>query len=156
MPPKIVEGHLTGGGHRFALVVSRFNGFITERLLEGALDALARHGVEGGQVEVVRVPGAWELPVTARRLAEGGRFAAIVCLGAVIRGETPHFEYVAGEAARGVGAVARETGVPVVFGLLTTDTLEQAIERAGTKGGNRGFDAALVALEMANLFDQLK
>jgi 6,7-dimethyl-8-ribityllumazine synthase len=155
MPPRAYEGRLAAGGLRFAIVVSRFNAFITGRLLEGALDALRRHGAPDEAIEVAWVPGAMEIPVAARRLAESRRYHAVICLGAVIRGATPHFEYVAGEAARGVGAIALQTGVPVIFGVLTTDTIEQAIERAGSKAGNKGFDAACAAIEMATLLATL-
>lgn len=151
----VYEGKLLGAGLRFGLVVSRFNEFISRKLLEGALDALSRHGVAQEDIEVAWVPGAFEIPLVARRLAESGRFQAIICLGAVIRGATPHFEYVAAEVAKGIALVGLETGVPTLFGVLTTDTIEQAIERAGTKAGNKGFDAALAAMEMANLLRQL-
>jgi len=136
---------------RFGIVVARFNHLVTDRLLEGALDAFRRHGVGDGRLTVVRVPGAWEVPVACRRLCASGRVSAVVALGAVIRGATPHFDYVAGEAARGCADAARNTGVPVLFGVLTTDTVEQAVERAGTKAGNKGWDAAMAALEMASL-----
>ena len=151
---KILEGHLNARGLKVALVVSRFNSFITERLLEGALDALRRHGAGEEDLSVVRVPGAFELPLAAQKLAQSGRFDAIVALGAVIRGSTPHFEFVAGEAAKGLAQAALATGRPVAFGVLTCDTLEQAVERAGGKS-NKGFDAALTAMEMANLFREL-
>ncbi|MBZ0121773.1 MAG: 6,7-dimethyl-8-ribityllumazine synthase [Sandaracinaceae bacterium] len=140
---------------RFAIVVGRFNHFVTDRLLEGALDALKRHGVRDEAVTVVRVPGAFEIPLAAARLARSGKFAAIVCLGAVIRGSTPHFDYVAGAAAEGCAAAQAQTGVPVLFGVLTTDTIEQAIERAGTKAGNKGFEAAMGAIEMVDLLRAL-
>jgi 6,7-dimethyl-8-ribityllumazine synthase len=136
---------------RFAIVATRFNHFVVDRLLEGALDCLRRHGIGQDRVVVVRVPGGWELPLMTHRLARSGRFAAVIALGAVIRGGTPHFEHVAGEAVKGLAAAMVETGVPVSLGVLTTDTVEQAIERAGTKQGNKGFDAALAALEMASL-----
>lgn len=151
----VYEGKLLGVGLRFGLVVSRFNEFISRKLLEGALDALGRHGVAPEDIEVAWVPGAFEIPLVARRLAESGRYQAVICLGAVIRGATPHFEYVAAEVAKGIALVGLETGVPTLFGVLTTDTIEQAIERAGTKAGNKGFDAALAAIEMANLLRQL-
>ncbi len=151
----VYEGKVLGAGLRFGVVVSRFNEFISRKLLEGALDALSRHGVAQEDIEVAWVPGAFEIPLVARRLAESGRFQAIICLGAVIRGATPHFEYVAAEVAKGIALVGLETGVPTLFGVLTTDTIEQAIERAGTKAGNKGFDAALAAVEMANLLRQL-
>jgi 6,7-dimethyl-8-ribityllumazine synthase len=151
----VYEGNLVGTGLRFGLVVSRFNEFISRKLLEGALDALSRHGVAAEDIEVAWVPGAFEIPLVARRLAESGRYQAVICLGAVIRGATPHFEYVAAEVAKGIALVGLETGVPTLFGVLTTDSIEQAIERAGTKAGNKGFDAALAAIEMANLLRQL-
>jgi 6,7-dimethyl-8-ribityllumazine synthase len=153
--PRTFEGHLSALGFSFAIVLSRFNEFITTRLLEGALDALVRHGADPDTIDVVKVPGAFEIPATAGRLASTGRYDAVICLGAVIRGATPHFDYIAGEAARGVAAVARKTGVPTIFGVITADTIEQAIERAGTKLGNKGFEAALTAVEMAHLFAQL-
>ncbi|MDR7601915.1 MAG: 6,7-dimethyl-8-ribityllumazine synthase [Armatimonadota bacterium] len=147
------EGHLDGRGLRVGVVVSRFNEAITRVLLEGALDTLRRHGAE--EVDVAWVPGAFEIPLVALRLAQSGRYHAVICLGTVIRGATPHFEYVAGQSAAGVAQAALSTGVPVIYGILTADTLEQALERAGTKGGNRGRDAALAALEMANLLKVL-
>lgn len=156
MPPKVIEGRLSARGLKFAIVVSRFNEFITSRLLEGALDVLLRHDGNEELIEVVKVPGSFEIPPTARKLALSGRYDAIICLGTVIRGGTPHFEYIAAEAAKGIAQAAFETGVPVLFGIITADTLEQAIERAGAKEGNKGFDAALAAIEMANLFAQLK
>lgn len=155
MPPRTYEGRLAADGLSFAVVVSRFNAFITGRLLDGALDGLRRHGAAEERIDVVWVPGAMEIPVAAKRLAESRRYHALICLGAVIRGATPHFDYVAGEAARGIGAIALQTGVPVIFGVLTTDTIEQAIERAGSKGGNKGFDAACAAMEMATLLAAL-
>ena len=145
------EGNLVGEGLRFAIVVARFNEFITSRLLAGAMDALIRHGVQEQDIDVAWVPGSFEIPVVAKRLARSARYDAVLCLGAVIRGATPHFDYVAAEAAKGIAAAALETEVPVIFGVLTTDTIEQAIERAGTKAGNKGYDAALTAIEMANL-----
>lgn len=145
------EGKLVGEGLSFAIVVSRFNAFITGRLLEGAQDALLRHGVAEESIDVAWVPGAFEIPLVAKRLAESGRYDAVVCLGAVIRGATPHFDYVANEVSKGVATVGFSTGVPTLFGVLTTDTIEQAVERAGTKAGNKGFDAAVAAIEMANL-----
>lgn len=150
--PAVIEGQLVvPGGARFAIVAARFNELIVERLVEGARDGLIRHGAAPDAIVVVRVPGAWELSLACRRLAQSGRFDAVIACGAVIRGATAHFDYVAGEAARGVAAAAAETGVPVVFGVLTTDTIEQALERAGTKAGNKGFDAALAAVEMVSL-----
>ncbi len=152
MPVTKIEGTLEAPSKaRFAIVVSRFNAFITDRLLEGALDGLKRHGVPEASVVVTHVPGAFELPLVVKWLAECEKFDAVVALGAVIRGSTPHFDYVAGEAAKGVGQAMLSSGVPVVFGVLTTDTIEQAIERAGTKAGNKGFDAAVTAIEMVNL-----
>jgi 6,7-dimethyl-8-ribityllumazine synthase len=156
MPSKVTEGQLSSKGLRFALIVARFNSFITERLLTGALDALARTGCAESDIEIVKVPGSWEMPVVARELAERKRHDAIICLGAVIRGDTPHFDYVAGEAAKGLGQIAAQTGVPVAFGVLTCNTLEQAIDRAGAKGGNKGFDAAMAAVEMADLMRRLR
>lgn len=152
--PKTYEGHLIGEGLRFGIVVGRFNEFITQKLLSGALDALYRHGVADEDVAVAWVPGAFEIPVVAKRLAVSGRYDAVICLGTVIRGATPHFEYVAGEMAKGIARVGVDTGVPVIFGVITADTLEQAIERAGSKAGNKGFNAALGAIEMANLMKQ--
>lgn len=153
---RTIEGRLSAEGLRFAIVASRFNDFIGERLVDGARDALARCGAASDAVDLVRVPGAFEVPLVARELARSGRYDALVCVGCVIRGATPHFEYVAGEMASGIAAVMRETGVPVGFGVLTTDTIEQAIERAGTKAGNKGFEAAMTAIEMANLMAQLR
>jgi len=153
---KIFEGQLTAAGLRFAIVVSRFNSFITERLLAGAMDALARTGAEPAQIDTVKVPGAWEIPLVAAELARQHRYDAVICLSAVVRGDTPHFDYVAGEAAKGIAHASAETGVPVAFGVLTTNTLEQAIDRAGGKGGNKGFDAAMTAIEMANLMRLLR
>ena len=154
--PKIVEGRLDARGLRFAIVVSRFNDFISDRLLGGALDALLRNGALESDIQVVKVPGAWEIPLTSKRLAQQKAHDAIICLGAVIRGSTPHFEYVSAEVSKGIAAVSLECGVPITFGVLTTDSLEQAIERAGTKAGNKGFDAALAAIEMASLFGALE
>jgi 6,7-dimethyl-8-ribityllumazine synthase len=151
----VFEGRLTGRGLKFALVVGRFNELISIRLHEGALDCLRRHEVSDDDIDVAWVPGAFELPLVAAKLAGSGRYDAVVCLGAVIRGGTPHFEYVASEAAKGIAKVGLDTGVPVVFGVLTTDTIEQAVERAGTKAGNKGWAAALSALEMADLLRQL-
>lgn len=148
---QVFEGRLIGEGLCFAVVVSRFNEFITGKLLEGAHDAMRRHGVDDENVDVIWVPGSFEIPFMAKRVAESGRYSAVICLGAVIRGATPHFDYVAAEVAKGVAAVGLSTGVPTIFGVLTTDTIEQAIERAGTKAGNKGFEAAMSAIEMANL-----
>jgi 6,7-dimethyl-8-ribityllumazine synthase len=153
---KVTEGQLGSKGLRFAIVVARFNSFITERLLAGALDALRRTGCAEEDIEIVKVPGSWEMPLIARELAGRKRHDAIICLGAVIRGDTPHFDYVAGEAAKGLAQVAADTGIPVAFGVLTCNTLEQAIDRAGAKGGNKGFDAAMTAVEMANLLRKLR
>jgi 6,7-dimethyl-8-ribityllumazine synthase len=153
---KTTEGTYLARGFRFALVVSRFNEFITKRLLDGALDCLLRHGAEEGDLHLVRVPGAFELPCAAKRLAASNSYDAIIALGAVIRGATPHFEYVAGEAAKGIASASLETGVPIIFGVITANSIDEAIERAGTKGGNKGFEAALSAIEMASLFAQLK
>jgi len=152
---KIYQGQLVAGKHRFGVVVSRFNEFITSKLLAGCLDALERHGVAPSAIEVAWAPGSFEVPMVAKRMAESGKYGAVICLGAVIRGQTPHFDYVAAEVSKGVARIAMDTGLPVVFGVITTDTLEQAIERAGTKSGNKGADAAASAIEMANLFDQL-
>ncbi|MBI2848516.1 MAG: 6,7-dimethyl-8-ribityllumazine synthase [Chloroflexi bacterium] len=150
------EGKLMGEGLRLGLAVSRFNEFITHKLLDGALDALLRHGVSERDVEVAWVPGAFELPLIAKKMALSGRYAAVICLGAVIRGGTPHFEYVAAEVSKGIANVALETGMPVIFGVVTADNLEQAIERAGTKMGNKGFEAAVAAMEMVNLLRVLE
>jgi 6,7-dimethyl-8-ribityllumazine synthase len=152
---KIIEGKLDAKGLRVGLVVSRFNSFICDRLVEGAIDALVRHGGERENIHVVRVPGAFEIPLTAKKMVESKRYDALVCLGAVIRGATPHFDYVAAEVTKGIASVSLESGVPISFGVLTTDNLEQAIERAGSKAGNKGFDAAVSAIEMANLFKAL-
>ena len=145
------EGKLNGKGLKFGLVVGRFNELISGRLYEGAIDCLRRHDVADGDVDAAWVPGAFEMPLVAKRLAESGKYDAVICLGAVIRGSTPHFDYVAGEAAKGIAKISLDTGVPVVFGVLTTDTIEQAIERAGTKAGNKGVDAALAAVELVSL-----
>jgi 6,7-dimethyl-8-ribityllumazine synthase len=153
---RVIEGRLWGEGYRFGLVVSRFNGFITEQLLAGALDGLRRHGVREEDIDVLKVPGAFEIPVAAKRLAALNRYHALICLGAVIRGATPHFEYVAGEVSKGIANVALDTGVPCIFGILTTETIEQAIERAGTKMGNKGWEAAVSAVEMASVLGQLQ
>ncbi|MBZ5726512.1 MAG: 6,7-dimethyl-8-ribityllumazine synthase [Acidobacteriia bacterium] len=153
---RVLEGQLAAAGMRFAIVVSRFNSFITERLLAGAMDALTRTGASQDLIDIVKVPGSWEVPLAAGELARQHRYDAVICLSAVIRGETPHFDYVAAEVAKGVAHVAAETGVPVAFGVLTTNTLEQAIDRAGAKGGNKGFDAAMTAIEMASLLRTLR
>ena len=153
--PKIIEGELLARDLRFAIVAARFNDFVVEPLIRGALDALRRHGVGDKQIEIVRVPGAFDIPIVARKLALSQRYAALIALGCVIRGQTPHFEYVAGECAGGIARIALESGVPVAFGVLTTENAEQAVDRAGGKAGNKGADAALVALEMANLLRRL-
>lgn len=153
--PNYIEGKLDAKGLAFGIVVGRFNSFIVERLLEGALDGLVRHGAENAQIDVLRVPGAFEIPLAAKKMAEKRKYDAIICLGAVIRGSTPHFDYVSGEVTKGVAAVSLESGIPVIFGVLTTDTIEQAVERAGTKAGNKGFDAAMTAIETANVFREL-
>lgn len=153
---RMVEGNLAAKGCAFGIVASRFNDFITARLLDGALDALRRHGAEEDRITVARVPGSFEIPLVAKRMAASRQYDAVICLGTVIRGATPHFEYIAGEVAKGVAMAGLETGVPVVFGVLTTDSIEQAVERAGTKAGNKGFDAACAAIEMANLLRELK
>jgi 6,7-dimethyl-8-ribityllumazine synthase len=154
--PKIHEANLMAAGKRFGLVVSRFNDFITEKLLSGALDALIRSGAADDDIEVVKVPGAFEIPLVAKRLAGTKRFDAIICLGAVIRGATPHFDYVSAEVTKGIAVASMEAELPVIYGVITTDTIEQAIERAGTKAGNKGWSAAMAAVEMANLFAQIK
>jgi 6,7-dimethyl-8-ribityllumazine synthase len=153
---KVTEGDLIVRDLRFALVVSRFNDFVVEPLVRGAVDALRRHGAPEKQIEIVRVPGAFDIPVVARKLAQSRRYEALIALGAVIRGQTPHFDYVAGECASGLARIALESGVPIGFGVLTTDTVEQAVDRAGGKAGNKGTDAALAALEMANLLRRLE
>ena len=151
-----IEGALSAGGKSFGIVASRFNDFIVKSLLEGALDAVRRHGGDTGTVDVVWVPGSYEIPLAARELALTGRYDAVVCLGAVIRGSTAHFDYVAGGAANGISAVTLQTGVPTIFGVITTETIEQAIERAGTKMGNKGFEAAVSAIEMVDLLPRIK
>ncbi len=149
--PKTYEGQLTAVDLKFGIVASRFNEFITQKLLEGALDALRRHGASEEAVEVAWVPGSFEIPLVAKKMAESGRYDAVICVGAVIRGSTPHFEYIAAEVTKGIAQASLTTGVPVIYGVITTDTLEQAIERAGTKAGNKGFAAGESAIEMANL-----
>jgi 6,7-dimethyl-8-ribityllumazine synthase len=153
--PQTVEGKLDASGLSFAVVASRFNHFVVDRLVEGALDALARHNADLGKVTIVRVPGSFEIPLVARRVAAAGKHDAVICLGAVIRGGTPHFDFIAAEVTKGIAQASMETGVPIIYGVITPDTLEQAIERAGTKAGNKGFDAAVSAIEMANLFRNL-
>ena len=148
------QGRLSAGGFRFALVASRWNDFLTARLVEGALDALERLGADEGAVELFKVPGSFEIPLAARKAAATGKFDAVICLGTIIRGKTPHFDYVAGEAAKGVAQAGIETGLPVLFGIVTADTLEQAIDRAGVKAGNKGFEAAMSAVELVNLYKE--
>ncbi len=155
MAKHILEGQLLAEGLRFAIIVSRFNDFICSRLVDGAMDSLIRHGASDDQITLVKVPGAFEIPVAAKKLAEGGQYDAVICLGAVIRGATPHFDYVAAEVSKGIALVALECQVPVTFGVLTTDSLEQAIERAGSKAGNKGAEAAMAAIEMASLYRKL-
>lgn len=152
---KTIEGKLTAGKHKFGIIVGRFNEFIGGKLLEGSLDALRRHEALEDEIEVAWAPGAFEIPLVAQKMAKTGRFDAIICLGAVIRGSTPHFDYVSSEVSKGVASVGLETGVPVIFGVLTTDSIEQAIERAGTKAGNKGFEAAMAAIEMVNLLEEI-
>jgi len=152
---KTLEGKLIADNLRIAIVVGRFNEFISSKLLGGATDAWRRHGGDDQNIEVIWVPGAFEIPITAKKLASNGKYDAVVCLGAVIRGATPHFDLVAGEVAKGVAAAGIDTGIPIIFGVITTDSIEQAIERAGTKAGNKGFEAVAAAIEMANLFKQL-
>jgi len=149
--PRIYEGKISARGLRFGIIVSRFNDFISEKLLAGALDALTRHDVIQEDIDIYKVPGAFEIPFMAKKLAVSEKYDAIICLGAVIRGSTPHFDYVAAEVSKGIASVGMDTGIPVIFGVLTTDTIEQAIERAGTKSGNKGWDVAMAAMEMANL-----
>ena len=153
---KNIDGDLSARGTRFGIIVARFNSFISERLLEGALDALTRHGADAANIEVVRVPGAFEMPLVLKAMAESKKYDALIALGCVIRGETPHFEYVAGECSRGVAQVSMQYNLPVGFGVLTVDTIEQAIERAGAKAGNKGADAALTVIEMVNLLKKLR
>jgi 6,7-dimethyl-8-ribityllumazine synthase len=153
--PKTIEGKLVAKGMKFGIVASRFNDFISGRLIDGAVDALTRAGADEKDIQIYKVPGAFELPVTAKMLAKTARFDAIICLGAVIRGATPHFEYISAEVTKGIASVGLETEIPVSFGVLTTDTIEQAIERAGTKAGNKGWDAAMSAIEMVDLFKKI-
>jgi 6,7-dimethyl-8-ribityllumazine synthase len=152
---KIIEGKLQAKDLKFGIVLSRFNDFITSRLLDGAVDGLLRHGAAEKDVEVVRVPGSFEIPLIAKKMAASGKFDAVICLGTVIRGATPHFDYVAAEVSKGVAAASFETGVPIAFGVITADTIEQAVERAGTKAGNKGWDAAVTAIEMAQVIKQI-
>ena len=151
--PNIMEGRLLGEGRKFALIVSRFNDFISDRLMGGALDALLRSGVKDEDIDIVKVPGSFEIPLVAKKMVNKKKYDAVICLGAVIRGATPHFEYVSAEVSKGIATVSIESEVPVIFGIITTDTIEQAIERAGTKAGNKGWSSAMSALEMANLVD---
>lgn len=154
--PHVFEGHLVSEGLKYGIVAGRFNEFIVSKLVSGALDALKRHGAKDEEVDIAWVPGAFEIPLIAQKMAESGKYDAVITLGAVIRGSTPHFDYVCSEAAKGVAQVNMKTGVPTVFGVLTTDSIEQAIERAGTKAGNKGWEAAVTAIEMANLTNLLK
>lgn len=153
---KIYEGQLVAQRLKFGIIVGRFNEFIGGKLLSGSIDGLKRHGVAEEDIEILWVPGAFEIPLMAKKMAKSGKYDAVICLGAVIRGATPHFDYVSGEVTKGIASVSLDTEIPVVFGVLTTDTIEQAIERAGTKAGNKGYDAAVTAIEMANLIDQFK
>ncbi|MDH7482229.1 MAG: 6,7-dimethyl-8-ribityllumazine synthase [Armatimonadota bacterium] len=153
---KVYEGKLLANGLRFGIVVSRFNEFITKKLLEGALDALARHGAVQDNIGIAWVPGTFEIPIVAKKMASSGKFDAVICLGALIRGATPHFDYLAAEVTKGIAQTALSTGIPTVYGIITADTIEQAIERAGTKQGNKGFDAAETAIEMANVMKELE
>jgi 6,7-dimethyl-8-ribityllumazine synthase len=153
--PKVHEGQLDAKGRTFGIVVSRFNDLVTTRLLDGALDCIKRHGGDDDNIEVAWVPGAFELPIAAQKLAATGRFDVVMCLGAIVRSETPHFDYVAGESAKGIARVGLDTGVPVIFGVITADTVDQAVQRAGIKAGNRGWDAAMNAVEMASLMAEL-
>jgi 6,7-dimethyl-8-ribityllumazine synthase len=153
---RVWEGQLNAAGLRFVIIVSRFNSFITDRLLAGAMDALTRTGGAADQIEIIKVPGSWEIPLVAGEVARSHRYDAVICLSALIRGDTPHFDYIAAEAAKGIAHASLETGVPVSFGVLTTNTLEQAIDRAGAKGGNKGFDAAMSAIEMATLLRAMR
>jgi 6,7-dimethyl-8-ribityllumazine synthase len=152
---KTFEGELQAKGLTFAIIVSRFNDFIGSKLLDGAVDALTRHGASEQNIEVIKVPGAYEIPLAAKKVASKNKHDALICLGAIIRGATPHFDYVAAEASKGIAQASLDTGVPIAFGVLTTDTIEQAVERAGTKSGNKGWDCAMVAIEMAQLFKKL-
>ena len=152
---KVIEGTLNAQGVRFGIVVSRFNDFINAKLLDGALDALSRHGADDEHMVTIRVPGSFEIPLMAKKLADSGNYDAIICLGAVIRGATPHFEYISAEVTKGIAKVTLDSGIPISFGILTTDNIEQAIERAGTKSGNKGWDAAMAAIEMVNLLKEI-
>jgi 6,7-dimethyl-8-ribityllumazine synthase len=152
---KIIEGELQAKGLKFGIIVSRFNDFITNKLLDGALDVLLRHGAKEEDIDIIKVPGSFEIPVVARRLALKGTYNALICLGTIIRGATPHFEYIAAEVSKGIASASMETGLPIAFGIITSDTIEQAIERAGTKSGNKGWDAAITAIEMSQLLKKL-
>jgi 6,7-dimethyl-8-ribityllumazine synthase len=152
---KIIEGELQAKGLKFGVVISRFNDFITSKLLDGAKDALLRHGAKEEDIDVIKVPGSFEIPMVAKRLALKGTYNAIICLGTVIRGATPHFEYIAAEVSKGIASASMETGIPIAFGIITSDTIEQAVERAGTKSGNKGWDAAITAIEMAQLLKKI-
>lgn len=151
----VIEGNLNASGHKYAIIVSRFNSFITERLLEGAMDCIARHGGDSGKVDIIRVPGAFEIPILAQKVASSKKYDALICVGAVIKGQTSHFDFVASESSKGVAHVALSTGVPVIFGILTTSSMEEALDRAGAKNGNKGWDAALAAIETVNLIKQI-
>ncbi len=153
--PNIIEAGLNAEGKKFVIIVSRFNDFITDRLVSGAVDALVRNGADDKDIDIVKVPGSFEIPLVAKKTADTGRYDAVICLGAVIRGATPHFDYVSAEVSKGVAAVGLESSIPVIFGVITTDTIEQAIERAGAKAGNKGWNAAISAIEMANLIEVL-
>ena len=153
--PKPHEGQLNAQGRKFGIAVSRFNDLVTTRLLDGALDCIKRHGGDDDNIQIAWVPGAFELPLVAKKLAESGKFDAVICLGAIVRSDTPHFDYVAGESAKGIARVGLDSGVPVIFGVITADTVDQAVQRAGVKAGNRGWDAALNAVEMASLMAAL-
>ena len=152
----VIEGKLDATGLKVGLAISRFNSFISERLLEGSIDALLRHGAEADNLDVVRVPGAFELPMATKKMVESGKYDAVICLGAVIRGATPHFDYVSAEVTKGIASVSLDAGIPVAFGVLTTDNIEQAVERAGSKSGNKGFEAAVTVIEMVNLFRSME
>ncbi|BEP29526.1 6,7-dimethyl-8-ribityllumazine synthase [Helicovermis profundi] len=152
---KVLEGKLVSDGKKYGIIVARFNEFIGSKLLSGAKDTLIRHGAKDEEIEIIWVPGAFEIPLVAKKLATSGKYDSIICLGAVIRGATSHFEYVSSQLAKGIASVSNDTGIPVIFGVLTTDSIEQAIERAGTKAGNKGSDAALTAIEMVNLLSQI-
>jgi len=154
--PNIIEAGLNAEGKKFVIIASRFNDFITDRLVSGAVDALVRSGASDQDIDLIKVPGSFEIPLVAKKTAENGAYDAVICLGAIIRGATPHFDYVSAEVSKGIAMVSMESSVPVIFGVITTDTIEQAIERAGTKAGNKGWSAAISAVEMANLIDMLK